>query len=133
MTNETNRAPVSAPTAGGERQSIDTDEFWDLISECHAGYQYGPISRHDRAKAALIAHIDTWAARSAAEAVPAGWAVSRLDSAFQRDAVRVIASSGDAVTLRKDAPEPWERVLYRYFDSVAAPAPGNTVQPAAGD
>jgi hypothetical protein len=48
--------PPPASTAGGERQSIDTPEFQALLRAYVRGL------RNDDS-AALIAHIDTWAAR----------------------------------------------------------------------
>lgn len=75
MTYETNSAPSSATTAG-ERWSIDTPEFRKLLDEYDDEASYGS---HAKARKTLIAHIDTWAARSAGEAVPA-----QCDAAFDQ-------------------------------------------------
>jgi hypothetical protein len=59
------RTPSSSHPVEGERQSIDTPEFRQLVTAC--GYD---IINKDK-WAPLITHIDTWASRSAGDAVPA--------------------------------------------------------------
>jgi hypothetical protein len=84
--------PSSTPTAGGERQSIDTPEFRALLSDLFAAYNSGVnVVMRERA---LIAYIDTWAGRSAGDAVPANvlidavnmmlWLYRRLPRAYDR-------------------------------------------------
>jgi hypothetical protein len=69
------RAPVSPHTAGGERQSIDSDdEFKRLLGkygDTLATYIFTEADEEAfiAARRALIAHIHTWAGRSAGDAV----------------------------------------------------------------
>src|SRR6478609_3707614 len=55
-------------TTASAAGTIDTEALWGLVVECHSGYQYGPASRSDRAKAALVRHIDQWGEARAEEA-----------------------------------------------------------------
>jgi hypothetical protein len=129
MTNETNRTPSPASTAGGERQSIGDDpEFIVLLKKLvPASERLGmPKSR------ALVAHIDTWAARSAGDALPANvvidavnmmlWLYRRLPRAYERPLFveKSITDLADIVGVE----------VGEYFtERGAAPAPGNTAQP----
>jgi hypothetical protein len=66
------RAPPSSHPAEGERQSIDTPEFKSLLGACVGALEAQETRRHvENVRTALIAHIDTWAGRSAGDAVPA--------------------------------------------------------------
>jgi hypothetical protein len=66
------RAPSSSHPAEGERQSIDTPEFKSLLGACVGALEAQETRRHvENVRTALIAHIDTWAGRSAGDAVPA--------------------------------------------------------------
>jgi hypothetical protein len=67
-------SPSSSTTAGGERQSIADDaEFQDLAGDV---YQAGSHNESmEKPLNALIAHINTWAGRSAGDVVPAGYAL----------------------------------------------------------
>lgn len=104
MTNETSRAPSSAPTAG----SIGNDEkFLNYLAE----YIAARPQDADRTFDILITHIDTWAGRSAGDAVPL------LHEA--RATLKMWKDVAPAVSLCAD--------IDKFF---AAPAPGNTAQPA---
>jgi hypothetical protein len=79
------RAPSSAPTAG--RKSIDSPEFRKLIAHAQGFDDGEPI--FGESELALIAHIDTWAGRSAENMVVekqpeigAKTAETRMDSGF---------------------------------------------------
>lgn len=131
MTNETNRTPSPASTAGGARQSIaDDPEFCELLKE-YSDWGIGEDL------AALIAHIDTWAARSAGDAVPA-------DDFALKASLRAVCLNARAVIKRWESPLWRQEVgtnefinqLRRAVDAAElsalpgiAPAPGNTVQP----
>lgn len=134
MTNETNRAPSSAPTAGGERQSIDTPEFREMLRDYRG--TVGLIVAMRKLNA-IIRHIDTWAARSAGDAVPA-------DDFALKASLRAVCLNARAVIKRWESPLWRQEVgtnefinqLRRAVDAAelsalpgAAPAPGNTVQP----
>jgi hypothetical protein len=69
---EERRTPSPASTAG-ERQSIDTPEFRELLIRLLDAHEDGSEDEYKSARTNFIAHIDTWAARSAGDAVPAGW------------------------------------------------------------
>jgi hypothetical protein len=93
------RAPSSATTAG-ERQSIDTPTFRKLLDEYDDEASYGS---HAEARKTLIAHIDTWAARSAANTVApdqqkidSKTAETRIDTGLYGSA-SLARSAGDAV------------------------------------
>jgi hypothetical protein len=96
MTNETNRAPSSATTAG-ERQSIDDGEFQRLevayvraLHACEDDLTAENANAASNARAALIAHIDTWAARI--------YQRGRMAAiADYQDIVDAARSAGDAV------------------------------------
>jgi hypothetical protein len=68
---ESNRVPSSAPTAGGERQSIDTPEFQSKVGNWSGAAlsddEYTRTVGAKEAWGALIAHIETWAGRSTDE------------------------------------------------------------------
>jgi hypothetical protein len=117
-----NATPSPVSTAGGERQSIGRDShFWTLMGEWRAAYQSGPAERLTRASAALIAHIDTWAARSAGDALPAGWKPAPMipDADMLRAGMRYF----------HDKREPASKAWKCYRDMLgAAPAPGNTAK-----
>lgn len=98
-------AAVSAPSpasTAGERQSIDTLKFRALLSDVCAAYNSGTnvVMREQ----ALIAHIDTWAGRSAGKnmvvakqpEIDAKTAETRMDSGFDGGG-QVARSAGDAV------------------------------------
>jgi hypothetical protein len=57
--------------------SIDTPEFCNLLGdllECYRDeLRGGPELRYEKARTALIAHIDAWAGSRAGDAVPDGW------------------------------------------------------------
>jgi hypothetical protein len=113
-------APSSATTAG-ERQSIDTPEFRELIDAMLN--EYWEPEQH---RAALIAHIDTWAARSAGDAVPAGFKLVPLVP----DKRMLHAGMGHFWDKIEPATKAWKC----YRDMIgAAPASGNTAQPTAYD
>jgi len=138
-------APSSAPTAGGERQSIDTPEFQELLNSWIAQRSYYSYESSEvkKARGALIAHIDTWAARSAAEA----WIDLKEQKPDSGQRVLIALSSGvvvagyrfdnagfvgwhwDDTGVDDDAEatathwRPWPKPIG------AAPAPGNTAQP----
>jgi hypothetical protein len=115
------RAPSSATTAG-ERQSIDTPEFRNLLTI----YRDADHGQSRSARAALIAHIDTWAARSAGDAVPAGFKLVPLVP----DKRMLHAGMGHFWDKIEPATKAWKC----YRDMIgAAPASGNTAQPTAYD
>lgn len=119
-------APSSAPTAGGERQSIDTLEFAALIGKLiEAADELDDNSAYSEARAALIAHIDTWAGCSAEN---------------NRDAERfryieehaTTHGGGNGFTITCFVPVD-EEDMGVGIDKArgAAPAPGNTAQSAS--
>jgi hypothetical protein len=109
---ELDRAPSTATTAG-ERQSIDTPEFRELLGKLievvlgtEKEVQYGAT------RAALIAHIDTWAARSAGDAVPLIEDLAKFNGAGGMQVVSGFVGRAKAIL---------------------GAAPGNTAQPTAYD
>ncbi len=110
------RTPSPASTAGGERGSIEDDEdFWALVTAW--ANSRGTVRDH-LAKRALIAHIDTWTARSAGDAVELLREVdAALTIAWGARELPASVISGDLVR------------RYRRLLSGTAPAPGNTAQP----
>jgi hypothetical protein len=138
--------PSSAPTAG--RQSIANDpEFIVLLKRLISAEQRVDGERCQR----LIAHIDTWAGRSAENMVvakqpeiDAKTAETRMDSGFDGGG-KIARSAGDAVPFgyfvveSADMPypgsgfvkQPVEGIKYASVTPLyAAPAPGNTALPA---
>jgi hypothetical protein len=120
---ELDRAPSSATTAG-ERQSIDTPEFRALLrahqraaeARCNSD-SIDAVQAERSARVAIIAHIDTWAARSAANTVApdqqkidAKTAETRIDTGLYGSA-SLARSAGDAV--------PAEAILAKIRNAVA--------------
>jgi hypothetical protein len=126
------RAPSSATTAG-ERQGIDTPEFRELLDDCYKVIEGGQMSEAlEYFEGKLIAHIDTWAARSAGDAVLCREAA--LEVAGTR-----LANWLFGLSVAQAMPDTWRKTcaeLVASWNSVvrgAAPAPGNTAQPTAYD
>lgn len=70
------------------------------------------------AKASIVAAHAAPAGKVQAEPTVAGWTITKIDAVFHANALRVMAPNGSAVTLRRDAPDPTETVLYRYFAGI---------------
>jgi hypothetical protein len=139
-------APSSATTAG-ERQSIDTPEFRALLrahqraaeARCNSD-SIDAVQAERSARVALIAHIDTWAARSAGDAVEDARRYRHIrDTANNGYDLRGPAGIDKWHVSRKVREGEGEYLWGRYLDNAidqsiaAAPAPGNTTQPTAYD
>jgi hypothetical protein len=102
-------SPSPTPTAGGERQSIDTGEFQRLevayvraLHACEDDLSASTANAASNARAALIAHIDTWAGHQReqgyADQLPR---IRHLE--HERDLVlRAAGCAGDAVELLRE-------------------------------
>jgi hypothetical protein len=74
MSDETNRTPSPASTAG-ERQNIaDDSKFQELAGDLYNAGAYNESM--EKSLNALIAHINTWAGRSAGDVVPVGYVLA---------------------------------------------------------
>jgi hypothetical protein len=132
MADQTNRAPSSATTAG-ERQSIAGDrEFLALLRH------HGIVAADDIAIFADV--VDTWAARSAGDAVEDARRYRHIrDTANNGYDLRGPAGIDKWHVSRKVREGEGEYLWGRYLDNAidqsiaAAPAPGNTAQPTAYD
>lgn len=115
--------PSPASTAGGERQSIaDDPEFRRLLGYVQGWVNGHPLMNKDAEN--LIAHIDSWPARSADDALPAAWSYECLQP------------GGNGIwceffSREKPSADTHIRNIFPLYG--AAPAPGNTAQPTAYD